>query len=63
MTTPTECPTCKTNDFIEFVFYCHHERGEKKSENPSDNHWIFLCKDGHFFDNAMEKLPRHILYT
>lgn len=51
-----KCPKCNSEDYIQFVFVHHtDENGIFKTENPSDEHFLYMCPSRHIYnENQLE---------
>lgn len=55
------CPYCKSNDYIQFVFVLHKYTDDIiSSNNPSDHHWIYLCDKGHIYSEDQKQVWKEI---
>ena len=66
------CPVCKSDDYIRFVFVDRHvsiqnakaaNDSQITTENPSDNHFVYMCEDLHFFGEDEKEIVRDVART
>jgi hypothetical protein len=61
------CPECKTVDCCQYVFVQHITQNEwdinvvdVSSENPSDEHFLYVCPKGHIFTGQYPRVVAKI---
>ncbi len=51
-----KCPICGSEDYVQFVFVLHvSESGLLSKDNPSDDHWLYMCPDRHIYNEDMSE--------